>query len=75
MLEARSISGSTSQSEKTKALKEIENLNKIQAELKEYEDEVLFPLAAKQIEIDLDDGVNTNYPRFGDALKKIAGLS
>ena len=75
MLEARSISGGASQSEKTKALKEIEKLNKIQAELKEYEDEVLYPLATRQIEIDLDDGVKANYPRFGDALKKVSGLS
>jgi type II restriction/modification system DNA methylase subunit YeeA len=75
MLEARSISSGASQSEKTKALKEIEKLNKIQAELKEYEDEVLYPLATRQIEIDLDDGVKVNYPRFGAALKKVAGLS
>jgi hypothetical protein len=75
MLEARSISGGASQSEKTKALKEIEKLNKIQAELKEYEDEVLYPLATRQIEIDLDDGVKVNYPRFGAALKKVSGLS
>ena len=26
-------------------------------------------------EIDLDDGVKLNYPKFGTALKKIAGLS
>jgi type II restriction/modification system DNA methylase subunit YeeA len=64
-----------SQGEKTKALKEIERVDKIQAELKEYEDEVLYPLATRQIEIDLDDGVKANYPRFGDALKKVSGLS
>ena len=75
MLEARSISGGASQSEKTKALKEIEKLNKIQVELKEYEDEVLYPLATRQIEIDLDDGVKVNYPKFGDALKTVKGLS
>ena len=28
----------------------------------------------KQIEIDLDDGVKVNYPKFGTALKKIPGL-
>jgi hypothetical protein len=64
-----------SQGEKTKALKEIEQVDKIQAELKEYEDEVLYPLATQQIAIDLDDGVKANYPRFGDALKKVSGLS
>jgi hypothetical protein len=35
---------------------------------------VLFPLAAKHIEIDLDDGVKANYPKFGEALVKIPGL-
>jgi type II restriction/modification system DNA methylase subunit YeeA len=69
--ESLSISPSSSPREKTTALKEIENLSKILAELKTYEDEVLFPLAGKQIEIDLDDGVVVNYAKFGDALRKI----
>jgi type II restriction/modification system DNA methylase subunit YeeA len=64
-----------SQGEKTKALKEIEQVDKIQAELKEYEDEILYPLATQQIAIDLDDGVKANYPRFGEALRKVKGLS
>jgi hypothetical protein len=73
-LEAVSISGSASQSEKTKALKEIERINKMIAELEEYEREVLYPLATEQVEINLDDGVKVNYARFGMALKKIPGL-
>lgn len=73
-LEAVSISASASQGEKTKALKEIEKINKMIAELEEYEREVLYPLATQQIEIDLDDGVKVNYVKFGSALKKIAGL-
>lgn len=73
-LEAVSISGSASQAEKTKALKEIEKLVKIIAEMEEYEREVLYPLATEQVEIDLDDGVKVNYPKLGSALKKIAGL-
>lgn len=73
-LEAISISGNTSASEKTKALKEIEKLAKILIELEAYEREVLYPLATQQIEIDLDDGVKANYPKFGAALKKITGL-
>lgn len=44
------------------------------AELKEYEDDVLYPLATQQLAIDLDDGVKVNYPRFGDALKTVKGL-
>ena len=49
------------------------SLSKI-AEMKEYEHEVLYPLAAENMSIDLDDGVKVNYPKFGEALKKIAGL-
>jgi type II restriction/modification system DNA methylase subunit YeeA len=73
-LEAVSISGSASQADKTKALKEIEKITKMIAELEDYEREVLYPLATEQLEIDLDDGVKANYPKFGAALKKIVGL-
>jgi len=73
-LEAVSISGSASQSEKTKALKEIEKITKMIAEMEEYEREVLYPLATEQLEIDLDEGVKVNYAKFGEALKKIPGL-
>jgi hypothetical protein len=31
-------------------------------------------LANQRIEIDLDDGVKVNYPKFGTALKKVPGL-
>lgn len=74
-LEAVSISGSASQGEKTKALKEIEKITKMIAEMEEYEREVLYPLATEQVEIDLDDGVKVNYPKLGAALKKIVGLN
>jgi len=60
-----------SQAERTKALKEIEKLNKMIKELEDYEREVLYPLATEQVEIDLDDGVKVNYGKFGNALKKI----
>lgn len=73
-LEAVSISASSSQGEKTKALKEIEKITRMIAEMEEYEREVLYPLATEQVEIDLDDGVKANYPKFGAALKKIVGL-
>ena len=73
-LEAVSINASASQSEKTKALKEIEKITKMISEMEDYEHEVLYPLATEQVEIDLDDGVKVNYPKFGAALKKIVGL-
>lgn len=74
-LEQVSISVSASNAEKSRALKEIEKLKKTIDELRDYEDTILYPLATEQIEIDLDDGVKANYPKFGKALKKVAGLS
>jgi len=74
-LESMSISTSASQGEKAKALKEIENIKKVVDEVNEYERDILYPLAVKQVEIDLDDGVKANYPLFGKALKNIPGLS
>ena len=59
---------------RSRALKEIDKITKMIAEMEEYEREVLYPLATEQVEIDLDDGVKVNYPKFGKALKKIPGL-
>ncbi|AYN19430.1 BREX-1 system adenine-specific DNA-methyltransferase PglX [Alcaligenes aquatilis] len=73
-LEALGISASASQAEKTKALKEVEKISKMIAEVDAYERDTLYPLATQQLEIDLDDGVKANYPKFGAALKKIPGL-
>ena len=73
--EALSISGEASPAQKTKALKEIEATARQIEELDAWERDVLFPLATQKIEIDLDDGVKANYPRFGAALKPIKGLS
>lgn len=44
------------------------------SELKEYEDDVLYPLVTERVKIDLDDGVKVNYGKFGDALSPIKGL-
>jgi len=74
-LEAVSVSASASHGEKTKALKEIDKLNRMIHEMEEYERDVLYPLATEQVEIDLDDGVKVNYKKFGKALKKVPGLS
>ncbi len=60
--------------EKTKALKEIERTNKRLTEIDAYERDVLYPLATERLSIDLDDGVKQNYPKFGEALKKVPGL-
>ena len=73
-LEQVSISLNASAGEKTKAIKDVESLKKVLVELEDYERDVLYPLATRQIEIDLDDGVKKNYSLFGTALKKIVGL-
>lgn len=73
-LEQVGIRSASSQREKTAALKEIEKLGKTLAELKSYEREVLYPLAAQRIAIDLDDGVKVNYAKFGNALVKVKGI-
>ena len=72
--QALAADASASKTDKTKALKETEKLKKMLSELEDWERDVLFPLASEKIEIDLDDGVKHNYPLFGKALKKIAGL-
>lgn len=73
-LEKLSDDPDASQGQRTKALKDLSVIAKQLDELIEWEREVVFPLAQAKIEIDLDDGVKANYPKFGAALKKIAGL-
>jgi len=74
-LEHVSISETVAAATKTKALKDIEALNKAIQELDTYERDILYPLATEKLEIDLDDGVKVNYPKFGKALKPIPGLT
>lgn len=74
-LEKLSDDPSASQGQRTKALKDVAVVVKQIDELNEWERDVVFPLAQSKIEIDLDDGVKANYPKFGAALKKITGLS
>lgn len=73
--EAQSINPEATPAQRTKALKEVNEATKVIEELDAYERDVLYPLATQKIEIDLDDGVKANYPKFGAALKPIKGLS
>ncbi|MBL4542463.1 MAG: BREX-1 system adenine-specific DNA-methyltransferase PglX [Rhodobacteraceae bacterium] len=73
-LEKLSDDPAATQTQRTKALKDVVVIAKQLAELEEWEREVIFPLAQAKIEIDLDDGVKRNYPLFGAALKPIKGL-
>jgi hypothetical protein len=69
------ISESSSNAEKNRAIKELEKNAKILKELADWERDVIFPLAAQRLEIDLDDGVKVNYAKFGKAVAKVAGLN
>lgn len=68
------LKASLEYAERSNDSKEADRLRKILLELDEYEHDVLYPLASQNIAIDLDDGVKTNYPKFGAALKKVTGL-
>ncbi|WP_198035698.1 hypothetical protein [Rhodococcus sp. BH4] len=70
----RLAAGTCTAREKATSQKEADRLRKVLLELDEYEHDVLYPLATQQIQIDLSDGVKANYPKFGNALKKIPGL-
>ena len=63
------------QGDRTRAQKEVDRVARVILELRDWERDVILPLAQQKIEIDLDDGVKANYPLFGTALKKIAGLN
>lgn len=57
------ITKNSSESSDAKSKKRIDTLNKKLAELQEF-DKVVAHIAYKQIELDLDDGVDVNYEKF-----------
>lgn len=59
--------------EKTLALKEVDRLELMIRDCKDYE-RTLFTIATQKITIDLDDGVKVNYLKFKDVLIPIKGL-
>ncbi len=67
-LEKRKASGGLSARDSAQIEKALDRIKKQLRELTEYERNILYPLAAKRLEIDLDDGVKVNYAKFGDAL-------
>lgn len=62
------------ESDAAKDLREADRLRKIVTECKAYEDEVLYPLATRNMPIDLDDGVLVNYLRMGNAVRTITAI-
>jgi hypothetical protein len=61
-------------SDKTKAAKDLIKIEKMLKEIRDWERNVLLPLAQKRIELDLDDGVKANYLKFPAALVPISGF-
>ena len=54
--------------------KQAAKLRKAVLECKDYEDQTLYPLATRNLEMDLDDGVLVNYLRMGKALRSIPAI-
>lgn len=61
-------------SDRARDKREAEKLHKAVTECKAYEDNILYPLATRNLEIDLDDGVLVNYLRMGQALRTIPAI-
>lgn len=59
--------------EKTAAIKEIDKLDVMLKDCREYE-KTLYNIATQRINIDLDDGVKVNYQKFKAVLVPIKGL-
>ena len=57
--------------ERNRLRKRGEELRKALVELRDYESEVLYPLASRALPLDLDDGVLVNYLKMWPALAKI----
>jgi len=65
---------SSSQSEKAKARKRHDQLQKYIAEIDLWEKKALYPLATKRVELDLDDGVKVNYRKLSPILEPVKQL-
>ena len=68
------IADGLERSDRTADQKQAVKLRKAVLECKDYEDQTLYPLATRNLEIDLDDGVLVNYLRMGKALRSIPAI-
>lgn len=73
-LETLADDPAATQAQRTRAVKDAATVARQLEELTAWERDVVFPLAQRQIAIDLDDGVKANYPKFAPAVKPIKGL-
>ena len=68
------IADSLEHSDRAADQKQATKLRKAVLECKDYEDQTLYPLATRNLEMDLDDGVLVNYLRMGKALRSIPSI-
>lgn len=61
-------------SDRSANLKRADKYRKDLLECEDYERDVLYPLATRNLDLDLDDGVLVNYLRFGKALVRIKAI-
>ena len=62
------------QSDKASEVRQGEKLQTAIKECADYERDILYPLATRNLPIDLDDGVLVNYLRMGKALRAIPAI-
>lgn len=74
MKQLKQVEISGSATEQAKARKEMDKLDLMLDDCREYE-EILFELASERIALDLDDGVLVNYNKMGKAVAEVAGLN
>jgi type II restriction/modification system DNA methylase subunit YeeA len=74
MKQLKQVEISGSASEQAKARKEMDKLNLMLDDCRDYE-EILFELASERIALDLDDGVLVNYNKMGKAVATVPGLN
>lgn len=67
--------GQLDQSDRAADNRQADKYRAVVHELTDWERNVIYPLANKRVDIDLDDGVKVNYNKFPHALAKVTGLS
>lgn len=73
-LETLADDPTATQAQRTGAVKDAATIARQLEEVTVWERDVVFPLAQRQIVIELDDGVRANYPKFAPAVKAVGGL-
>jgi hypothetical protein len=61
--------------EQTQAQKDIDKIDAILEDVRQYERDILYPLAARKLPLDLDEGVLVNYNKMGRAVLTVTSLN